>query len=338
MIYKKNTAASAPLKESLFPHGSTPLTFFFSLTKLLTVALLLLNTTPSLAQVTSLIVPTTTSVLEQSPATITQARVSEKSLADDENKRSSEGQVTGNASGEQEHNYKKNNKDHHTSKSQVNAHNTLANDLRRQLETDARLQLATFAQVQGWLPYQAKLSTWVPKGVAHLPVCPQAVQVHKAASGVKPWGRVSYVLRCIAEPGWTLRARVTVAVTLPVWITTEPLKRAQVIEPHQLRLKSMSITALHRGFISSPLPPKRRVLRDLSLGQPIYPTVLAPVWLVEKNQQVVIEARGKNFSVSTKGLALNNGSKGELIAVQNLDSGKRIQARVVAKNQVQSLR
>lgn len=337
MIYKKNTAASAPLKEDLFPHGSTPLTFFFSLTKLLTVALLLLNTTPSLAQVTPLIVPTTTD-LEQSPATITQARVGEKSLADDENKRSSKGQVTGNASGEQAHNYKKNNKDQHTSNSQVKAHNALANDLRRQLETDARLQLATFAQVQGWLPYHAKLSTWVPTGVAHLPTCPQAVQVHKATSGAKPWGRVSYVLRCIAEPGWTLRARVTVAVTLPVWITTEPLKRDQVIDPHQLRLKSMNIKALHRGFISSPLPPKRRVLRDLSLGQPIYPTLLAPVWLVEKNQQVVVEARGKNFSVSTKGLALNNGSKGELIAVQNLDSGKRIQARVVAKNRVQSLR
>lgn len=213
----------------------------------------------------------------------------------------------------------------------------LAKSLSEQLIAAADKRLAEYAALQHWLPYQAEFSAWLPAGAEHLAVCLQAVQLQTAQADAKPWGRISYVLQCQDQPGWMLRGRVTVAVSLPVWVAAEPLKREQTVSAELLTLQSMNIASLHRGFISSQHPPKRRMLRDLAVAQPLYPAILAPVWLVQKNEQVVIEAVGTDFTVSTQGLALSNGSKGELVAVQNLDSGKRIQARVVGKHKVQTL-
>ena len=213
-----------------------------------------------------------------------------------------------------------------------------ADMLSRQLIAAATQRLTEYAALQRWQPYQAEFSAWLPASVEHLPVCQKTVRYEVAQADAKPWGRIPYLLTCIDESGWTLRGRVTVKVSLPVWVAAESLKRDQALNVDLLRLQSTNLSQLHRGFISSPQPPKRRLLRNLSKDQHLYPAILAPLWLVQKNEQVVIEALGENFAVSTQGLALSNASKGQLVSVQNLDSGKRIQARVVGKNKVQTLR
>ena len=211
-------------------------------------------------------------------------------------------------------------------------------DLASQLVAAATERLAHHGELQHWLPHQAEISAWLPASAEHLPPCQQRVQYQPAQPDAKPWGRIPYLLQCADENGWTLRARVNAEVRLPVWVAAEPLRRDQAIAQSQLRLKNMTINQLHRGFISIKQPPKRRLLRDLAVGKPLYPAILAPEWLVQKNEQVVIEARGESFAVSTRGLALGNGSKGKLVLVENIDSGKRIQAKVVAKNKVQTIR
>ena len=369
MYYEKKTVTSATVKERFFPHGSAAGTAFLSprprlLTTLLLVfaQLLLVVAPPSLAQAATITAPAALAQPQPEPQpqpsknpTTERAKPNSAGADKDELEGETDGKSVQNSEGnnvgksEQKSEGKSDTKKAVTHKAQsqatpqpvvppANTHSAFADNLTQQLETDARQQLADYARVQRWLPYQAKFNIWLPAAVAHLPACALPVQVQPATPEAKPWGRISYVLRCSADPNWTLRARVTVAVTLPVWVAAEPLQREQALTPNLLRLQSMDISSQHRGFISSAQPPKRRLLRDLSLNQPLYPAVLAPVWLVEKKQQVVIEARGENFTVSTQGLALGNGSKGELVAVQNLDSSKRIQARVVAKNRVQSLR
>lgn len=211
-------------------------------------------------------------------------------------------------------------------------------DVTQQLIATATQRLNEHAHLQQWLPHQAEISAWLPAGADHLPACQQVVQYRPAQPDAKPWGRIPYLLQCAGDNGWTLRARVNVMVRLPVWVAGEALRREHTITPAQLQLKSMVINQLHRGFISIKQPPSRRLLRDLAVGKALYPAILAPVWLVQEDEQVVIEAVGESFSVSTRGLALSSGSKGELVWVQNLDSGKRIQARVVAKNKVQTFR
>ncbi len=211
-------------------------------------------------------------------------------------------------------------------------------DLAGELSRAAEQRLAHYANEHDWLPYQAGFSPWLPAGASRLPECAQPVRFEPAQAGDAPWGRVPWLIHCPDDPGWTTRARVEVSVHLPVWVARERLRREQELSASVLQLKSLSLERLHRGFIAGRQPPEQRLLRDLPAGEPLYPALLAPRWLVKKNEQVVIEAQGNGFTVTTQGLALTNGSEGELIRVRNIDSEKIIQTRVVAGNRVQSLR
>lgn len=358
MTYKKSNPILITKKERLswqkerhFPHGSASLRFLFN--TLLAITLL---STPSVFAHTSALADLPTAehlealapkhqVTAQSEAEInakSKAKVSAKINTKGGAKSGAKNEAKSQVKDDAEVTAKGKIKDGAEVKDLLEPpkkkHPELTDSLSKQLIAAASERLAEYAALQRWLPYQAEFSTWLPAGAKHLAVCQQAVQLHTAPADAKPWGRISYVLECPDQPGWMLRGRVTVAVSLPVWVATEPLQREQALSPELLRLQSIDITSLHRGFISSQQAPKRRMLRDLAVAQALYPAILAPVWLVQKNEQVVIEAVGADFTVSTRGLALTNGSKGELVAVQNLDSGKRIQARVVGKSKVQTLR
>lgn len=211
-------------------------------------------------------------------------------------------------------------------------------ELADELARAAEQRLARHAAEQGWLPYQAEFSPWLPAGAASLPECTLPLRFEPAQADGEPWGRLPYLVHCPDQPGWTTRARVEVKVRMPVWVAAERLRRDQELTPSSVQLQSLSLDGLYRGFVAGREPPAQRLLRDLPAGEPLYPALLAPLWLVKKKEQVVIEAVGDGFVISTKGLALGNGSQGELVRVRNLDSGTVIQARVVAENRVQSLR
>lgn len=209
----------------------------------------------------------------------------------------------------------------------------LADDLRREAEQRLRLH----AEQQQWPPYRADMAPWLPAGAAHLPACSQPPQFTPAQPDARPWGRIPYLIHCPDSPGWQTRARVLIRVRLPVWVATEPLSREQELASARLELQAMDIGRLHRGFISGPRPGQQRLLRDLPAGEPLYPALLAPAWLVRRGEAVVIEAVGESFTISTRGLALDNGAERELVRVRNSDSGQEIQARVVGANRVRTL-
>ncbi|MDP5292392.1 flagellar basal body P-ring formation chaperone FlgA [Oceanimonas sp. CHS3-5] len=211
-------------------------------------------------------------------------------------------------------------------------------ELAGDLTQAAEQRLARHAAEQDWLPYQAEFTPWLPAGASRLPACSRPLRFEPAQADGEPWGRVPYLVHCPDEPGWTTRARVKVTVRMPVWVAAERLRREQELTPSAVQLQSLSLERLYRGFVAGRQPPRQRLLRDLPAGEPLYPALLAPPWLVKKKEQVVIEAVGDGFTITTRGLALSNGSQGELVRVRNTGSGKVIQARVVDKNRVQSLR
>lgn len=205
------------------------------------------------------------------------------------------------------------------------------------LRQAAEQRLAAYAEQQAWPPYRAELEPWLPAGAAHLPDCGQAPRFTPAQPDGRPWGRIPYLIQCPDHPGWQTRARVMVRVRLPVWVAAEPLSREQELAAARIELQAMDIGRLHRGFVSGPRPGQQRLLRDLPAGEPLYPALLAPAWQVRRGEAVVIEAVGESFTISTRGLALDNGAERELVRVRNGDSGQEIQARVVGANRVRTL-
>ena len=54
-------------------------------------------------------------------------------------------------------------------------------------------------------------------------------------------------------------------------------------------------------------------------------------WLVERNQQVTLQAEGAGFTISHEGKALDNGSLGSTVRVMGSD-GKMLGAQVLGQN------
>ncbi len=65
-----------------------------------------------------------------------------------------------------------------------------------------------------------------------------------------------------------------------------------------------------------------------------YSQIEVPV-VIKKNQIVYIVARGRNFVVKAKGIALQDGRKGEIIKVKNLSSKKVLWGKVISSKEVE---
>lgn len=69
--------------------------------------------------------------------------------------------------------------------------------------------------------------------------------------------------------------------------------------------------------------------RQITAGQLLLPSFLAPKKLVQRGDQVVVNYVQSTFKVSMKGVAMQDGTKGQTISVQNSDSKKSLFAKVV---------
>lgn len=159
------------------------------------------------------------------------------------------------------------------------------------------------------------------------------------------WATVELI--CTAPRPWE-RAVRTGMPTAPVARAPEPVQRTgtPVATLRQSLSKGTVITAAHftleptiedmvRGaFVDPEILIGRRLKTNLTRGQIVLARHLEPNWLVEAGQPVAIGFMGAGMNVSMPGKALQPGQLGELIAVQNLSSGREIKGIVIERYKV----
>ncbi|NKB56787.1 MAG: flagellar basal body P-ring formation protein FlgA [Alphaproteobacteria bacterium] len=74
--------------------------------------------------------------------------------------------------------------------------------------------------------------------------------------------------------------------------------------------------------------------RPIVAGRAIMTTEVQPPTLVRRGKQVTIQLETPTMRLSALGKSLQNGGKGDIVRVQNLDSGKTIEAVVVGPERV----
>lgn len=74
--------------------------------------------------------------------------------------------------------------------------------------------------------------------------------------------------------------------------------------------------------------------RPIVAGRAFLTTEVQPPILVKRGKRVTIYLRTKFMQLTAKGKALENGGKGDVVRVQNTDSRKTIEARVIGPEQV----
>jgi flagella basal body P-ring formation protein FlgA len=74
--------------------------------------------------------------------------------------------------------------------------------------------------------------------------------------------------------------------------------------------------------------------RSLQVNAPIFLYDVVPLRLVTKGEMVTMILKTSTMYLSTQGKAVQDGAKGEVIRVQNLESNRIVDATVVGSNQV----
>ena len=72
----------------------------------------------------------------------------------------------------------------------------------------------------------------------------------------------------------------------------------------------------------------RKLKASMPEGKPLLARHLATVYIVEKNDILMVTMNRGGVKVSTEGVALSNGQLGEIILVSNVDTGVKLKAKI----------
>ncbi|OEE76467.1 flagella basal body P-ring formation protein FlgA [Enterovibrio norvegicus FF-162] len=196
-------------------------------------------------------------------------------------------------------------------------------------------EVAHIAQSRHWPDYTLTFDIRVPRAVSHLPSCQSSLVIEGRDHQSLPIGHLKRSVRCedLNNP-WRMNVSIKGAITLPVVVTLTALQRGDTVIAKALKLEARTLTRDDAFFTSIADATDHQTQRRVRAGYVLNPAKLSPIPLVKKGNEVVVIASKNGFTASTKGVALENGKKGQQIDVQNLSSEKVVRALVTGLNQV----
>ncbi|HHF2888102.1 TPA: flagellar basal body P-ring formation chaperone FlgA [Vibrio diabolicus] len=196
-------------------------------------------------------------------------------------------------------------------------------------------EVAQNAHSNQWGEYQLDFDMWVPGSANHLPECESPLVITGRDNQALPVGNLKRSVSCddIDSP-WRINVTIKSSLTLPVLVATTTVGRNEVVTAKHVKLETRTISRQDDFYTRPGQAIGLETSRRLRAGQVVNPSNLSAPPLIEKGNEVIVIASKNGFSASTKGVALEDGAKGQQIEVENLSSGKVIRAVVTGLNQV----
>lgn len=161
--------------------------------------------------------------------------------------------------------------------------------------------------------------------------CDVALQFSLVNSKIQTQNSIKIL--CSGTNGWQLYLSARASQLVDVVVAKRQLSPGLVLSADMVQLESRDQLFSRGATISNPdLVDGARIKRALNPGQIL---TLKDLCLVCKGDMVTIEGNSGTLMVATSGKALSDGSLGDNIEVQNLNSGRKIQANVTAVKKVE---
>ena len=146
------------------------------------------------------------------------------------------------------------------------------------------------------------------------------------------------ILRTTAlAPNETIENKKDLLSTSKVVSIVNNLSKGQVIEKENLVLVSMPKQNVFEGFTKIEDLIGRKVTSNLAKGTILKPRHVKFRLNVNKNDTVLVVLGNSKLSITTYGIALASGQKGDLITVENIKSKKTFKAIVLDEKKVTPL-
>ena len=133
--------------------------------------------------------------------------------------------------------------------------------------------------------------------------------------------------------GETLRkmsVTADVRIHMPVLVAAHALKRGEHVEPTFFEIMESDVTKLRGAYyIDHNHLENMRLGRSIGAGDILTDQHIERIPIVKRGELIRIVARGGIFEVTIDGTAMQDGGKGDLIRVKNVDSGKVVRGHVI---------
>ncbi|WP_171039587.1 flagellar basal body P-ring formation chaperone FlgA [Pseudoalteromonas sp. S1609] len=149
-----------------------------------------------------------------------------------------------------------------------------------------------------------------------------------------PFNRqVTIQIKCNDSDNWAQYVHVRITESAPVVVATTNLARGEVITPSHLSIDMRPAHFIRVQYLDDPEQLiGSRSKRNIREGMPV---LLNQICMVCKGDSVNIFANIKGLRVKTTGVALEDGTLGEQVRVENKKTGKVLNARVDGVESVQ---
>lgn len=162
--------------------------------------------------------------------------------------------------------------------------------------------------------------------------CGQSLQLQiPGKSNLKK--RTTVQMSCPGPKPWNLYVQVKIKRMMPMVVAKNNLAPGTLLSYNNISVIMKDASQIRGRTLTKPNTLYgARSSRYISAGQAV---TLRQICLVCKGDSVTVIAKIKGLQVKTSGIAQQNGSLGDNIAILNRRSSKRIEARVVAVNRVE---
>lgn len=142
---------------------------------------------------------------------------------------------------------------------------------------------------------------------------------------------ITVLVECLEE-NWKTYVPVRLIRTGPQATLITPLNKGQIISAQDVTINMVDLQRLRRqGFSTINAVIGAKVKKNLRAGEIIEQN---DICVVCRNDTVTIKAVKSGMTITTKGVALSDGSQGEQIRVKNSKSNRIIDARVIGISEV----
>jgi len=155
--------------------------------------------------------------------------------------------------------------------------------------------------------------------------CEEPIDV-RFGDNAKRYGKTHVLASCSGDKHWRINLGVDISLYHDTVTVQRPVARGTVIDASDLRIDKVLRSKIFTDFYSS----KQNIVglvakMPLREGQIINSRLVSAADLIRKGQTVVLMARAGGIHINTKGKALGNAKRGELVRVKNNDSGRIVE-------------
>lgn len=148
-------------------------------------------------------------------------------------------------------------------------------------------------------------------------------------------GRVTFKTHCTGTQAWTIHVPASIKTFAKVVVAASGIPMGTQISARDLAYAEQDVSLLHRGYFHSADDISGFVAkRPIPAGQVLTPVTVDPAKLVNKGENVAIVAEGSGITIRASGVAMTDGTLGELIQVRNTKSNKVVEGRIIAPGQI----